>query len=173
MRKGFLVAVCVCCSISPAFGGNGLSPIIVFRGGSERSSEIIWTKSSNIVAPDVSYDFLPVNNDWVAQDYLNSGNGYTLSPPPVPPIPSTSPTPDVLSFEAAIWGDSTISQATKLSLAGWFPLLKEYASNASVMQEAWAALVAQQGSSWLTQPVQQTVLGYAATYHIQLVPAQQ
>lgn len=75
-----ILLMCVFCL--PCLAGDGTTPVIIFRNHAARSTEIVWTKSSNISPPDDVYDFVPIDGDMLVGDYLNNypSTGYSLSP---------------------------------------------------------------------------------------------
>lgn len=68
--------------MAPAFANeSGTSPLIIFRGGAARTTEVAYTKNSNITNPDIAYEFIPVSNDRNPMNYTHNGSVLQYSPP--------------------------------------------------------------------------------------------
>ena len=85
MNKLTALLIALLSSCPFAWAGDGLTPLIVFRNGSASSTEIIYTKSSNIQSPDIAYDFTPTDGDNDPRHYANTGSTYIYTPPGAPP----------------------------------------------------------------------------------------
>lgn len=142
-------------------------PIIIFRNNALRTLEISHTPLSSIQSPDVAYVFTPTNNDWFANDYLNTGTGsYIYSPLPVP-LPQ--PMPNILKFIQAVMADTTIPTPAQMGLAAWYPQLQMFIQQPPIVKSGWANLILTFESTWLTSQVQTSVLAYALEFNIPLV----
>lgn len=77
----------------PAFAtptGTGITPIIIFHNGDadDPAPKIVWAHNNSVVAPDIAYDWAPIDGNRIPADYTFDGNGLKLrtvaSPPPAP-----------------------------------------------------------------------------------------
>jgi hypothetical protein len=153
--------------------GIGASPIIVFRNHAARTLEIEYAPASSFTDPtdDDVFDFVPVNNDSNAANYLNT-NGVLSYSVPVPPTPP--PTCNVNAWETAVWADQNIPMGTKMQGIVFYPLIEKNAlSNPTDIMEAWGALMGAANASpsqaaWLTSGAQTLYMHYAALYLVPL-----
>ena len=121
--------------------GTGHTPIIVFPAHAQRTTEVIYAPASSITdqTADV-YDFVPVNGDNLATNYLNSGGALTYSPPPAPTL---VPQPQPLAFQLAAAQDATIPTEAILCLAGFAGVISQTTlQTLPVLQALWAKVVA-------------------------------
>lgn len=96
-----------------------------------------------------------------------AGNAFTI--PELPEVPS---------FEAAVFQDSTIPVASRVQMAPLFPLLREHVAEDATRMQFWAGLVQIYGApgGFLdgncsdNVPIITKVQNYAATYNMPLVP---
>ena len=143
--------------------------------------DLITTDSTTYAQTDDVYDFTPTNQDMTPWHYSNNypSPGYTFTygtatnpirPTPAPFAPAPQPNPT--GFLTAINSDPLTTAnnfALVFQMSGLLAIFQAdlQAQNIPALQAHWAAAVASQ--SYLTNAVQQMIIGYANTYYIPLV----
>ena len=166
----------------PVFANDYLG----FAPGESQSTTIFESPTAPIVGVNCPANWTIV--EWIRSNQDDQPSHYTLIDgqlsynPPKPPIPIPQPPqpvqPDVIGFLMAVNSDSLITAnnyALAFQLAGLLALMQAdlqaipVLGSAANLQAHWSAAVTNFGSSWLTSPVQQMILGYAQQYNIPLV----
>jgi hypothetical protein len=145
--------------------GVGLTPVIVFRNHSERTTEVCYTPAKNFTNPnDDVYDFVAENDDQNVWNYVNNGGKYSHSPYSAP----TTSRMNLPDFINAIRAEPSFDASVRLGLR---PILQShgpYSGDSNHMQQDWQDMIEVFGDSWLTKVVQNKILKYAAQYGVPL-----
>lgn len=149
--------------------GEGLTPLIIFRKGSERTIEICYSHAKNFTDQnDDVYDFFAQNGDTNAANYLNKNGTYSHSPSQ--PASSRVVASDPLGFSKALRAEPTMTPEIRTGLSWLLRMSTLGSTDHAALQQDWQDSVAIYGHSWLTSAVQETILSYAQNYNIALVP---
>jgi hypothetical protein len=147
--------------------GTGNTPLIIFRGGAQRTTEIVYAPASNYTnAADDVYDFVSKGADAEAQNYVNESGSYSHStlPPPAPPANA----PDPMGFIAALRAEPSFTPQIRIGLANLFHAKAEDLCNKTTLSQDWQDMIALFGNDWLTASVQQTIISKAKKFNIPL-----
>ena len=147
---------------------TAMQQYIVFHADNTRPDIVVIDTQPSNSAP-----WVESNNDPDTSHYSLVDGQLTYNAPPAPP-----PQPNPVGFLVAVNNDNLTtanSYALAFQLSGLLAVMQAdlqtmpAVGGPQILQAHWSAAVTNFGSSWLTSPVQQMILGYAQQYNIPLV----